>query len=131
MNEIYQKIARASNAKEIAIYEESELVTGQRFPGATPQVKRTGYRKVFLFGAIAAGSALNIAHNITGITEITKLYGSCVTNVVDYRPIPYVDVTAVTNQISILLSGLNIIVSNGATAPNVTLGMVICEYLKN
>lgn len=130
MNEVYQKIARASNAKEIGIYEETEIITGQRFFGATPQTKRSVYRKVFTFGAILAGGVLNIVHNINGLVSFTSITGTIITAVPDDRPLPYADAIAVTNQVSVLRNGINLVVTNGATAPNITSGILICEYMK-
>lgn len=126
----YPKLAKASNSKDIGIYELTEILNGQKFFGATPQVKRDVYRKCFAFGAIAAGATLNIAHGVANLTNLTRLYGTCVTAVVDYRPIPFVDITLITNQIMVLLAGANIVIVNGATAPNITSGICVVEYIK-
>ena len=128
----YANIATAINIREIAMYDLNEIVTGQVFFNPTSISKRRlAYRRVFSFGAIAAGTTLNIAHNITGLTMLTHMYGTVITNTVDYRPIPYVDPVVVTKGIGILLSGANIVITNGATAPNITSGIVVIEYLKN
>jgi hypothetical protein len=132
LTEIYTKLARASNAKDVGTYDLTELVNGQKFfTIGNPQIKRSAYRKVFAFGAIAPGATLNIAHGITGITTFTRMYGTIITNVVDDRPLPYVDTIIVTNQVSLLRNGANIVIINGATAPNITSGIVILEYLKS
>ena len=77
-----------------------------------------------------AGAALNIAHGITNFVELTALYGTCITAVVDYRPIPFVSVAAANQGIQVLLAGANITITNGAAAPNITSGIIIAEYLK-
>jgi len=131
LTDILNKNARNTNAKDIGRYFQEEIINGQQFFGNTPQETRSVYRKCFSFGAIAAGATLNIPHTITGLTALTRLYGSCVTNVVDYRPIPFVSPVALNQGIMILLAGANIVIVNGAGAPNITSGIIVAEYLKS
>lgn len=128
----YTDLANGLNIREIGQYDLIELLTGQQFftPG-NAQVKRQTYRKVFEFGAIASGATLNIAHGLTGIILYTKIYGTCATDVVDYRPIPMASVAAVNQQIQIRVAGANIEIINGAASPNITNGIVVLEYLRN
>jgi len=128
----YNSVARKVNEKERAYYpEEVEILNCQRyFVNGDPQTYRSVFRKVFPFGAIAAGAALNIVHGITGIVELTNLYGTCITTVVDYRPIPFNSVAAANQGIQVLLAGVNITITNGGAAPNITSGIIVCEYLK-
>lgn len=127
---LYGQIARSANSKDIGQYELIELLNGQRFFGANPQTNREVYRKVFQIGAVAIGGLSTIVHGITGLVRFTRMYGTVITAVVDDRPIPYVDTVAVTNQISVLRNGLNILIQNGATAPAITSGLLVVEYLK-
>lgn len=122
--------SRFINRKDMGQYETIETQNNQTFPGTTPQIKKLIYRKIFEFGAIAAGATLNVVHGITGITDFTRIYGTIITSV-DNRPLPYADAVLVTNQVSILRSGINIVIVNGATAPNITSGKAIIEFLKN
>lgn len=123
--------ARFLNRKEMAQYETVEVQVNQTFPGATPQAKIQIYRKIFEFGEILQGVALNIPHGIAGITDFTRIYGTCITDFPDNRPIPFADVTNVTNQILVARNALNIVVVNGATAPNIISGRIIVEFMKN
>ena len=120
------------NDKERAYYPvDIEILNDQKFfVAGDPQRYRSVFRKVFSFAAIAAGATLNIAHGITGFVELTNLYGTCITAVVDYRPIPFASVAAANQGIQILLAGANISITNGAAAPNITSGICVCEYLK-
>lgn len=126
-------IARQVNGKERAIYPlEQEILNDQLFfTTGNPQKYRNVFRKVFSIGAVATGATLNIVHNITSITTFTRIYGTCITNIPDDRPIPYVDTLNVTNQISLLRNGINLVLTNGATAPPIVSGIIIIEYLKN
>jgi len=53
-----------------------------------------------------------------------------ITNIPDERPLNYSDTLLVTNGISLLRNGINIVIVNGATAPAVTSGSVVVEYYK-
>ena len=129
---VYSNIANAVNIREIAVYDLQQLLTGQHwFDPLTVQKKRFTYRQVYQIGAIAAGATLNVLHRIVGVVAFTRMYGTCITDVVDYRPIPYADAAVVTNQISLTVAGVNLVIVNGATAPNITSGIIVLEYLLN
>lgn len=128
----YTQVAQNVNLKEIGIYETSEIISGQQwFNTDDPNMRRPVFRKVFSFGALAAGAVATIPHGIVGFTSFTALYGTSVTIVVDYRPIPFASATLITDQIEIEADTTNIYVTNGATAPNITSLLVVAEYLKN
>ncbi len=131
LDEAYKKVARKVNNKERALYPLLEIINDQQFfTSGNPQKYRSVFRKVFEVGAIAAGATLNTAHNIDTIGTITRLYGMALTAVPDERPMPFADVTLVTNQILLARNGVNIVIVNGATAPNITSGIVVIEYTK-
>jgi hypothetical protein len=120
------------NIKEMGNYDKIEFVNGQQwFTTANNQVKRYAFRKVFEGGAIAAGATDTFAHGIGTITTFTRIYGTAITDVVDYRPIPFAHAATVTDQISIVCTATQISVTNGATAPGITSYIVVVEYLKN
>jgi hypothetical protein len=62
---------------------------------------------------------------------MTRTTGACITDVVDYRPIPCTSATAVDEQISVIATLANIVIVNGAAAPDITSGFIVLEYLKN
>jgi hypothetical protein len=129
---LYRDIASNVNVRQIGIFDLEEFLTGELwFTTGDPQKKRQTFRKVFEIGAIAAGATSTTAHGITGIVAFTHIYGTAITNVVDYRPIPYSSVTAVNQQIEIKVDATNITIINGAAAPNITSAIVVLEYLLN
>ena len=135
LNSVYTDIANAVNNREISVYEDTQQVpTGSKYsapvPPGGPIKKRNSFRKTFYFGAIVAGATLNIAHGST-IIECTRIYGTCITTVPDFRPIPYVSTLALNEQISILVDATNIVIINGAGGPNITSGKVVIEYFLN
>jgi len=124
----YIDIAQAGNLKDVAQYETVETVTGQRFFNLTsPEDKRFTFRQCYSTGAIASGATATIAHNITNITLFTRIYGTCVTDVVDYRPLPFTSATLGTDQISLRVTNTDIIIVVGATSPNITSGVAVLE----
>lgn len=133
--ELYRDLANAVNTREVGIYDLTEFLTGENwFTSGNPQVKRKTFRQVYELPATNAGATTLIAHGITGVnttTTFTHIYGACVTDFPDNRPIPYASVTAVNQQIEIRIGATNIRVINGAAAPNITSGYVVLEYLKN
>lgn len=129
MTSVYTDIANRVNLREIALYDENlQLATGQQFstPGNN-KPRRQSFRKTFYFGAIAIGATLLIPHGITGLVRFTHMHGECITDIVDYRPIPYV-ATVAGNYIVLRADAINIMIINGAAA-NITSGMIIVEYL--
>lgn len=133
LTDLHTSVANAVNVREISLYQDNqECLTGQQWsiPGDNNKKKLT-FRKAFYFGAIATGATLNIPHNINGLVECTAFYGSCVTDVVDYRPIPFVSTAAVNQQISVRIVGANLEIVNGAGSPNITSGKVVVEYFRN
>lgn len=129
---VYTQIAISGNVREIALYDTIEQVNGQQFYNTTNiRNRRPCFRRVYPFGAIAAGATLNIAHGLTNVTLMTRIDGACITDVVDYRPIPYASTANVNLQISVTATLTNIVIVNGAAAPNITSGFIVLEYLKN
>lgn len=131
----YTALAHAINIREIGVYETVEQINGQQFFNTTqPEKKRFAYRKVFAVGAIASGATSTIAHGISAVnttTTFTHIYGTVRTATIDNRPIPYASATVVRNQIEINVDATNINIINGTTAPAISSGVVVLEYLKN
>lgn len=127
----YNSISRAVNLREIGQYETVEVQNGQFFFNtADPQFPRQGFRKVFPFGAIAAGAALVFAHGITNLTEFTYIGGTFIADNGTYRPLPFVATGATNQQTAIYVDATNITIVNGAAANNIVSGIVVLNYLK-
>ena len=128
----YKRIANSVNTKVGGLYPLQEIAAFKQYYTANdPFVFRNVYRKIFSFGAIAAGATLLIPHGITTFTEMTVIEGHCITDIIDYRPIPYVSNANVNQQISIRVTSTDIVIVNGSGAPNITQGTAILEYVKN
>lgn len=120
------------NSKESGNYDLIQQMNGQVwFVVGDNQTKRYAYRSVFNRGTLAAGGIDTFVHDIGSIVTPLKLYGFAITGAVDFRPIPYMSVTAVNQGIEIRADATNIIVSNGAAATAITSYIVVFEYLQN
>lgn len=132
LNKMYIEVAQAVNQRIIGTFDTIQANTGENwFNQPAPQQQRQSFRRVFPFQAIAAGATLNILHEIRGITQLTKVYGTCITATPDFRPIPYASATAVNAQIEVNVTTTQINIINGAGAPNITSGIIVLEYLLN
>lgn len=135
VNRAYVDIANAVNSRTISLFPAVRpAVTGESWYYNKDQRQQT-LRQVYPFGAISPGAELDIPHGITNFVQFTKIYGTVITNVPDYRPLPYVDPFSATNNIAILVgtvsgkSQIRIIVGNTAFA--VVSGLAILEWLVN
>lgn len=125
------QIAIALNYKANGVFEKVETQTGEQFFSETTDQNRKqfSFRKTFTFGAIAPGGTTSFNHGITTILRFTHIYGTCITSVVDYRPIPHASVTLNAN-IEVIVTATTVTVNNGAASPAITSGLIVLEYLK-
>ncbi len=124
---VYSDIARRLNDKQIGTFDLVEVVAGEQWSTATdPQTKRQTFRKIFYFN----DASLNFAHGITGIVLCTHIYGSF-TDGTNFYPLPFVSAVAIANQIQIVVTPTNVVVTKGGAAPAITNGVIILEFLKN
>jgi len=131
INKSYLDIANTVNARTIGLFTTNRpAITGESWFITNNQRQQT-LRKIYSFGAIAAGATLTIAHGVTGFTAFTKIYAVVTTTAVDYRPVPYVDPITPTTGMTILVDATNIRIVMGATAQPVTSGLAILEWLSN
>lgn len=128
VNRSYVDTANAVNLRTIGIFPVNvPAVTGESWFVSNNQRQQT-FRRVYTF--TSAGS---IAHgiNFAGITGFTRTYGEF-TNGTNWYPLPYVDVVSATNQVNVIVTPTNIVITAGAGAPPaITNGYVILEWLSN
>lgn len=133
LNEVYKDIAFNVNAREVGFFNLQEQLTGQQyFDPANTQKTRQAFRKVFSFGAIAPGATSTQAHGITGIGTFVHIYGTAITAAATFNqiPLPYVEVTNITNCVQVDADATDVRIINGATANAITSAIVVLEYLK-
>ncbi len=129
----YIDTALAVNSRTIGIFPTRRSVATGESWFIDNNNKQQTFRQVYRFGAIAPGTELDIPHGIRNFTEFTKIYGTVITNIPDYRPLPYAEPNLVTNQMTILvgtIGGVDVIrIVLGATAVPVIQGLAILEWL--
>jgi hypothetical protein len=133
LSKTYIDIAGAVNARTIGIFPSNNpAITGNvwYFSG----LKYQTLRKIFPFGAIAPGTALNIPLGFDNFQTIVNIYGTIQTQTT-YRPLPYIDPSSLSNGMAILVQPigpnaiLNVTVKLGSTAPAVVSGFAVIEFL--
>lgn len=125
--ELYRDISNCVNVRQIAVFDLQEFLTGESWAtNGNPQRKKQTYRKIFYF----SDASLTFAHNITNLTLTTHIYGSF-TDGTNFYPLPYVSSAAVANQIQVVVTPTNVVVTKGGGAPAITNGVIVLEYLLN
>lgn len=129
LNKSYIEMSHATNDRTIGIHSAAQLVTGEKWlQEGNPLISIQSFRKIFQFEAIVTGAILTIDHGIVGLDEFSKTYGECRTDFPDFRPIPYTSTTLLTENIATRRTDTQIIITNGATAPNIISGIITLEY---
>jgi len=128
LNRSFIETATAVNARTIGLFPVNlPALTGEAWYLLSNQKQQT-LRQVYPFGAIAPGATLNIPYTIFGFSQFSRIYGTCITALPDYRPIPYASVVANAN-IDLRVSPTNIIVAVGAASPAIVSGLIVIEWL--
>jgi len=130
VNKTYVDVANAVNDRTISIFPTNRpAITGESYFFTSKRTQT--FRQVYTFGAIAAGTLINIPDNITQLTQFTRIYGACITDLPDYRPIPYASVAAAHNidlRVDQTTIPPSIVISVGASSPNVVSGIIVLEW---
>lgn len=87
------------------------------------------YIKVFVFENVAAATAVDQPHGITGLYEVMKMGGTCLLSD-RWAILPYNDDIA-TYQRSVVLRGNNITITGYANSAAITKAYVVLEYTKS
>jgi len=128
-NKAYLEVANAVNQRTIGIFPVNKpSITGEQWY-VKSNVKEQSLRQVYTFGSIThATSPFLIPYKISGFTQFVRIWGTAITVIPDYRPIPYSSVTANANiELNITLT--NIVITLGAASPELASGLIIIEWL--
>ena len=105
------------------VYSESEVKTNSVWINNKPI-----YRKVVNTGALS-GTTKNVAHGISNLNIVTKLYGFAITNGNDYYTIPRIVNTQINQQIGLFANATNVTIDAGSNASFAN-SFVVIEYTK-
>lgn len=124
LNTLYNKMARATNAKDVGIYANQETLNGQTIFGfdsttgaIDPRKFRNIFRKTFNFTV----AALTFPHGITTIGDCTRIFGTVLAGG---------NWQQMGNNIDIQIVGNNIVITPGVGYPAITRGYLTIEYTK-
>lgn len=134
VDKAYIDIAIKVNSRIIGIFpNNAPVVTGESWYISGGNQRQQTLRQIYNFGAIAPGTELDIPTGITNLIEFTRIYGTVVTTINDYRPLPYVDPGTPTTGMALLVGTIagiqQIRIVLGVTAAPVSSGVVVLEWL--
>lgn len=86
------------------------------------------YRKTVNIGSLPNNTVKNVAHGVTGLERLVRLYGSAGTGTV-HVPLPFVSSTSLAAAMAINLNGANIDITTGSDRTAFS-GYVTIEYTK-
>jgi hypothetical protein len=127
-NKSYVSIAQAVNARTIGIFPtDRPAITGESW--FLNNQRQQTLRQVYSFSSFTSPQSIPHAINTNSIRGFTRIYGTA-TNGTNWYPLPYVDVTAANNQINVIVTPTNIVITAGAGAPPaITSGWIVLEWL--
>lgn len=137
LTKMYVDVATNVNARVIGLFDKIQVVTGERWYNLTETLKRRqGYRKVITFGALPHNNHYTFAHGITGIVQVTHLWGNAVATATvaplkRYIGLPYVSEQSANHQIEIYVTDTDIHINLGSQTYDLVSGSVVIEYLLN
>ena len=129
VNTAYVDIARNVNNRVIGFFPVNRSIeTGESWR-ITQNKPQTGYRQVYRWD----DSNLTITHGIKflSLTNIVRIWGTFLDGSGNYETLPFVDVTNVTNQITVKVTQTQIIITKGASAPTCSNGIIVIEWIGN
>jgi hypothetical protein len=131
VNRAYIDTATKVNDRTIGLYPTNRpAVTGNSYY-LVGNRRQQSIRQVYRFTSFT--SPLSIPHGIppSDIFSFANIYGTA-TDGTNWYPLPYVDVVAANNQIKLVVTPTNIVITAGAGAPPaITSGIIILEWITN
>ena len=132
VDQAYIDIANKVNKRVIGTYAQGFMaVTGESWFLAGTNKRQQTLRQIYPF--TVSGAITNIPHGIPAndIVMFTMIYGTA-TDETNWYPLPYVaSAGTVANQISVVVGPVYIIVTKGASAPAITTGNIVLEWMTN
>jgi hypothetical protein len=137
LTDYFRYLINALNTREVAIFDEQEILTGQVwFNSSDRQKPRYGFRKVIDVGGLndfTTTSPQNTAHGISINANfvLTNIYGTATDPNTNFIPLPYVDMSGAGANIQLSMDSTNVILDSNADYSAYTTAYVVLEYLKN
>lgn len=128
VNKCYVDIANAVNNRTIGIFPTNRpAISGENW--FLDNRRQQTLRQVYPFSGFTSPQLIPHGINVSTVRGFTRIYGTA-TNGTNWYPLPYVDVVAANNQINVIVTPTNIVITAGAGAPpTITSGWIVLEWL--
>jgi len=120
------------NSKDIGIYNDSEVVTGQLYFNNNSNELRPVYRKVIDFGGLPNNAIKQVAHGLdsTWNYKFTRIYGAASDSTnQEYIPLPYAT-SVVLESIEVYVDNTNINIRTRIDYTSFDTTYIVLEYLE-
>lgn len=109
LNKMYLEVAYGVNARDIGVYSSNQEATGQKFFVEGQFNGEDVARKCFFFSSILNGTTSQ-AHGIqlSAQTKFTRIYGSGTNPSTSFIPLPYVNVAAPADGVTLNLTATDV-----------------------
>lgn len=126
VNKAYIDISNAVNTRTIGLYSVNKsVITGDSWFVSNNQRQQTLRQVYNVTGAGNIAHGINTAQ-IAGFTSISGVFSDGTV----WYPLPYVNVVADTNQVSVTVTSTNIVITAGAgSPPTITSGWIVLEWM--
>lgn len=128
LNKSYLDIAGAVNTRTIGLYNQNQ----QTITGESWIIKGRKQQSIRMMFTLNSTSTTPFNHNIKNLATsggTIRIFGSF-TDGTNFYPLPYVDVLNVTNQINVVVSATQVIITAGAgSPPSIVSGYLVVEWL--
>lgn len=132
----YTAIQENVNARTIGLFPTNRPAVGGERWFVNSNQNQQSLRQVYPFTLSSATISIPTNINFNSITNFVRIWGTFYDGTY-WDTLPYVDVTAITNQIQLRVQPVtigtfntgNIIVTRGTTAPTITSGLIILEWI--
>ena len=126
LNKSYIDTANAVNSRTIGLYPSTRpAITGNEY--FLSANKQQSLRQIY---SVTGAGTIPHGINTSNIAGFVQIYGSF-TDGTNFYPLPWVDVTAATNQVTVYIDPTNINIVAGSGAPAIVSGTVVLEWLSN
>lgn len=91
--------------------------------------RQQGLRQVYTFDDTSL--TFNHGINLASLTNFVRIWGTFFDGT-NWQALPYVDVTAANNQITVMVNATQVVVTKGAGAPPaINNGLIVLEWISN